>query len=123
MHCAEEADRRARRARELEFVGDHRCPEEAVGLQVPSLTAQQFPFTQATDAQAGLPVAPPPSLAAAEREPVEWILVASPELLAGARSREGTEASCPFCGRRGRIGRVVSLAEWKRWLRRGLEPP
>jgi hypothetical protein len=141
VHCAEEADRRVRRAREL--VGDHRCREEVVGLQQPSFTAQQFPLLETTDAQSGLP-APPPSLLAAEPEPVaerphatplpsartaaepeaiEWVLVAWPELLSVARRREGTEASCPFCGRRGRIGRVVSLDEWRRWLRHGLEPP
>ena len=51
---------------------------------------------------------------AQEAKPVEWVLVAWPELLAAARRRLGAEASCPFCGRRGRIARVVCIEEWRR---------
>jgi hypothetical protein len=50
---------------------------------------------------------------------VEWVLVAWPELFAAARERQGTEATCGFCGRRGHILRVVSLEHWRRHLRRG----
>jgi len=68
------------------------------------------------------PAAPAPSEVVQEREPepVEWVLAACPELLAAARLRVDTEASCPFCGRRGRIVGVVSLEEWRRRLRHGV---
>jgi hypothetical protein len=51
---------------------------------------------------------------------VEWILVVPLDLLPEAEKRLGTVASCPFCGRRGRIVRVVSLDQWRRRGRRGL---
>ncbi len=54
---------------------------------------------------------------AEEQAPVEWLLVAWPELLDAARQRQGTCAVCPFCGRRGRIERVVSVEEWRQVLR------
>ena len=53
------------------------------------------------------------------RGATKWVLVAGPELLVEAGSRLGTEATCPFCGRRGRIVRVVSLEQWRRRTRRG----
>ena len=50
---------------------------------------------------------------------VQWVLVASPGLLRAARGRLGSQASCPFCGRAGRIVRVVSLLQWCRRVRYG----
>lgn len=54
-----------------------------------------------------------------EGHTIEWVLVAWPELLEAAREREGRQATCSFCGRSGRIVRVVSLDEWRRRLRYG----
>lgn len=50
---------------------------------------------------------------------LEWVLVAWPELLAAAQGRQGSEATCPFCGRQGRVAQVVSVDEWRRNLRHG----
>jgi len=115
VHRLEEQERRDRRAQELEResdetrVGDHRCHEEGSELQVPLLAVTP-------SAAEVLDVA---FQRAARAAVVEWVLVAGPELLAQARRRLGAEASCPFCGRRGRIVRVLSLDEWRRRPRRG----
>jgi hypothetical protein len=106
-HRLEEAERRRRRARE--GVGDHRCAAKPNGLLLASFTAQAV-VTETSDA---ILVAP------ASASAVEWLLVAWPELFAAARERQGTEATCSFCGRRGVIIRVVSLDYWRRRLRRG----
>ena len=106
-HRLEEKDRRDRRARER--VGDHRCPEEIGELQVPALAATQ----------AAAEVRDVTPKRAARAAVVEWILVAWPEALEEAQRRLGTEATCPFCGRRGRIVRVVSIEQWRRRTRRG----
>jgi hypothetical protein len=49
------------------------------------------------------------------REPasVEWTVVAWPGLLAAARRLLGTEVTCPLCGRRGIVKRVLALDQWK----------
>ena len=91
-------------------MGDHRCPEEAGELQVPASAAVP-PAEEVRDAERAR---------AARAALVEWILVAWPELLDQARGRRGSEAICPFCGRQGRIVRVVSLDQWRRRTRRGL---
>ncbi len=123
-HRVEEAERRARRARER--MGDHRCAKETGGLQLPASTAHDV-TAEANDAA----LIPPDSLSVLDtvepirldREPparaVEWVLVAWPELSIAARRRQDTRATCPFCGRRGRIVRVVSLDHWRRRLRHG----
>jgi hypothetical protein len=90
-------------------VGDHRCPEEIGELQVPALAATQ----------AAAEVRDVTPKRAARAAVVEWILVAWPEALEEAQRRLGTEATCPFCGRRGRIVRVVSIEQWRRRTRRG----
>ena len=103
-------------------VGDQRCSAQVDGLQQTPLAA-----VCAVVEVCNGPVVRPPAVSAPSVPPssrsVEWVLVACPELLDAARLREGTVAVCRFCGRRGRIGRVVSLEQWRRWLRRGLEPP
>lgn len=127
VHRLEEKERRDRKAKARDGpVGDQRLPEETGELTVPALVTP-YVATEVRDARLEPAVTLLPAVvveaAPAEREPVEWILVAWPEVLATARRRLGTEASCPFCGRRGRIVRVVTLHEWQRWIRRGLEPP
>jgi len=113
-HRLEEADRRARRA--LARVGDQRCEDEEAGLQPPHSTAE--PAT--TETRNALPAFeslrtadPPPG----DTEPADWVLVVYPGIPEDARPRLGAEASCPFCGRRGRIVLVVSIHEWRRRLR------
>jgi hypothetical protein len=102
-------------------VGDQRCAWRLDDLQRVSWTAP-YAVAEAGDAPPVVPM--PPSLSAREeRGPGEWILVVPPELLGAARRREGALATCPFCGRCGRIRRVVSSDQWRRWIRRGLDPP
>ena len=137
-HRIEEADRRAR-----ERVGDHRLQDQTGRLEVRAAAAYQA-SAKASDAAPISPAAQPtptvleithsrtalgsleprglgaePPAGAPNPAPAEWILVAWPGSLRAARRRLGTEASCPFCGRRGRIARVVSLAQWRRRVRRG----
>lgn len=127
-HRIEEADRRTRRA--AERVGDHRCDLESGDLKLPPSTAPHA-ATEVSDASLVCPVSPP-TLGAFEQarppdEPrpsapmagLEWVLVAWPELLAAAQGRQGSEATCPFCGRQGRVAQVVSVDEWRRNLRHG----
>lgn len=116
-HRAEEADRRARRARDA--VGDHRCGDVAGGVEGSVLAAEQV-ATEASDARPDPAVVCETVEVQEELEPVQWVLVAWPEELSAARRRLGTEARCPFCGRRGRIVRVVSIDEWNHHLRRGV---
>jgi hypothetical protein len=101
-------------------VGDQRCIPQLDGLQRCALTAL-CAVAEEKDASS-LPVVRSSS-ARAEHELVEWILVVEPEEVPAARGRVGAVASCPFCGRRGRIRQVASTDEWRRWLRRGLDPP
>lgn len=147
-HRLEEAERRARRARER--VGDRRCPRESDGVDGPALAACPA-AKEATDAtpssstavaqteRASGPEEPRwavcpstvgegaggPALLGSSRssrvEWVEWILVAWPELLEAAQKRLGNWATCPFCGRRGRIVQVVSIDEWRRRTRYGFD--
>lgn len=93
----------------MERVGDHRCPGEADELRVQASAAKQA-------AKEACDVRPKRAVRASI---VEWILVVPLDLLPQAERRLGTEASCPFCGRRGRIVRVVSLEQWRRRVRRG----
>lgn len=124
VHRVEEADRRARRS--ADSVGDHRCHEKPRELRVRPSTAlhavsETFDVTLASPV-ASLPVIEVPEL---HGEPaldrLEWVLVAWPELLAAARVRLGTETSCPFCGRQGRVAEVISIERWRRRSRRGEE--
>lgn len=45
-------------------------------------------------------------------EPVEWVVVAWPEVLEEAKRLLGTEVGCPGCGRRGVVAAVVSRDDW-----------
>lgn len=117
VHRLEEADRRSRRADSGERVGDHRCRVITGALQVPASAA----FHAAMEvSDAASPLTLEPLRAVSSAAPLEWTLVAWPEVLAAARRRLGREAVCPFCGRRGRIVRVVTLHEWRRRLRQGV---
>ena len=128
-HRLEEAARRERLAKER--VGDHRLQVLADGLQVPALAAHQA-AAEVRDDTLMAPADPQtlgtpepfagsaePQVGVASPVPTEWTLVAWPKLLSAAGRRLGTEASCPFCGRRGRIVRVVSLDDWRRRVRYG----
>lgn len=127
-HRAEEAERRARRARDR--VGDHRLQEQAEGLGLTGSAAFQ-PASESSDValvspgsqDPGVldlsgPCAEPPTEGPTSM-PVEWVLVVWPGRVRAARRRVGTEATCPFCGRRGRVSCVVSLDRWRRCVRRG----
>lgn len=121
VHRAEEADRRARRS--AETVGDHRCHEKSGELRVRPSTAPHA-VAETIDAPLINPVVPviePSELrgVAPASERLEWILVAWPELLEAASRRRSTEASCPFCGRQGRIVEVISVDQWRHRSRRG----
>jgi len=117
-HRLEEADRRMRRSGA--FVGDHRCHMKSGELRVlPS--AAPYAGSELLNASA----VSPSSIEAPEwREGVlasglKWLLVAWPELLAAADRRQGDEASCPFCGRQGRVVEVISIEQWRSSPRRG----
>lgn len=124
IHRLEEQERRSRASKkqvqeEHEVrVGDHRCQEGASGLQMAASAAPA-----SSSAAEVLDVAPVVECAAAVRAScaavVEWVLVASLELVDPAQRRLGGEAVCPFCGQRGRIVRVVSIKEWREeWRQR-----
>jgi hypothetical protein len=123
-HRLEEIERRAR-----ERMGDHRCAGEKTGVQLQASTVQDVVVEAAnhgalvsSDCRPVLETGEPLGL---DRNPqaraVEWALVAWPELLVTARRRQGTKATCPFCGRQGRIVRVVSLDYWRQRLRHGFD--
>ena len=133
-HRLEEATRRERLAQKR--VGDLRIQVQADGLLMPSSAAHQAAAEASNDtlmapadpAILGAPepcathVEPPPDgPRPPPTEPAEWTLVACPGLLDAAQRRLGTEAQCPFCGRHGRIVRVVSLDHWRRRHRYGIE--
>lgn|GEM_PF-6295272 len=99
-------------------VGDQRCAGPLEDRQRASPTAS-YAVAEVRDAPPVAPLPPVQTLSPA----VEWTLVVPRELLGAARRREGTLATCSFCGRRGRIRRVVSTEQWQRWIRRGLDPP
>ena len=112
-HRLEEAERRARHA--VRSVGDHRCHEKTRELRVRPSTAPHA-VMEIIDASPVSPVPPPP---VETLEPqLAWVLVAWPEMLETASRRQGTEASCLFCGRQGRIVEVISVEQW-RHRRRG----
>lgn len=98
-------------------VGDHRCHEEDGSVLEPASVVTKAAGAEVVDVPAG-PL-PHPIRTACDAL-LEWVLVAEPKLLEQARRRLGDEASCPSCGLRGRIVRVVALEEWRRRTRRGL---
>lgn len=124
VHRVEERERRDRRAAEREQlehgaqeirVGDHRCHEGSTELQVPP-SAVSTSAVEVVDVAA---FAPLHSSRAACAALVEWVLVAGPGLLLEARRRLHSEATCPCCGQRGRVVRVVGVEQWRRRTRRG----
>ncbi len=126
VHRAEEAERRARRARER--VGDNSCAAKTGGVQEPASTTQDVTAEANDDVLIpldSLSVLDTAERIGLEREPpvraVEWVLVAWPELSVAAHRRQDTRSTCPFCGRQGRIVRVVSLDHWRQRLRHGFE--
>lgn len=68
--------------------------------------------TAALYARAGEETGDEPVHAPRTVEPLEWLLVAWPELLAAATWMLGSAVACPGCGRRGVVARVVSLDDW-----------
>lgn len=129
IHRLEEQERRDRQVAEERApapvepeavwtrVGDHRCHEEDGPVHEPASVVAKAAVAEVVDVPAG-PL-PHPTRTACDAL-LEWVLVAEPKLLEQARRRLGDEASCPSCGRRGRIVRVVALKEWRRRTRRGL---
>ena len=124
VHRVEERERRDRRAAEREQlehgaqeirVGDHRCHEGSTELQVPP-SAVSTSAVEVVDVAA---FAPLHSSRVACAALVEWVLVAGPGLLLEARRRLHSEATCPCCGQRGRVVRVVGVEQWRRRTRRG----
>jgi hypothetical protein len=105
QHHDEEHERRKRRRKERKAGGpggrDRRCVVPSGRLQVVSAAARSAAEEPRSDRMR-------------ESPPVEWILVAWPGLLALARRLLGTEMVCPFCGRVGRVVRLVALDEWRR---------
>ena len=96
-------------------LGDHRCREASEELTVcPS--AVSAPAAEVVNVIAR---PAPDCVRAAYAVLVEWVLVAEPGLLAQAQSRLYREATCPCCGRRGRVGRVIGLEQWRRRNRGG----
>lgn len=106
-------------------VGDQRCTQPFDDAKCSSVTAP-YAVTEVIDAtpfDTTTPLERPISQSGGECEGVDWILVVPSVSVRAALRRVGTMARCPFCGQRGRIGRVVSTDQWERWIRRGLEPP
>jgi len=131
LHALEQASLRERK-REAR-VGDHSChdvPEPVDGPGLVTNPSQETP-DELPSASSSLPAdAPQPTgESGCRRQPgvgadrVTWILAVDPEYLETAQQRLGTEMACPVCGRHGRVARVVPLRDWKRFIRRGLEPP
>lgn len=134
IHRLEEQERRDRQVAEQERdqepapapmgpeavrtrVGDHRCHEEDGPVLEPASVV-----AKAAAEVVDVPADPLPHPIRTTCDALlEWVLVAEPKLLEQARRRLGGEASCPSCGRRGRIVRVVALEEWRHRTRRGLE--
>ena len=123
VHRLEEQERRDQRAAQPKQervaadarVGDHRCRDESEEVTVfPS--AVSAPAAEVVNAIAR---PPPHSVRDAYAVLVEWVLVAEPGLLAQAQSQLDREATCPCCGRRGRVVRVIGLEQWRRSNRRG----
>ena len=96
QHRDEEAERRERR--HAERVGDRRCPDERVSVQV---VAAQVTVAEPADAPQRI-------------DEVEWLLVVWPGLLAIAERWLGVRVACPVCGHHGRVARVIAWESWRR---------
>lgn len=100
QHRDEEAERRGRRR--VERVGDRRLEPAHGELQiVPTAALCERAVEEERDEEP------------AEDKQVEWLLVVWPSLLAEAEEWLGTEVVCPGCARKGIVGRVVALDDWR----------
>lgn len=107
QHRDQEAERRERQ--QLERVGDRRFEQATDRVQVLAPTA---PYARAEKGPSDAPTSQPPPIQPRSVEPLEWLLVAWPELLAAATQLLGSLVACPRCGRRGVVVRVVPLDGW-----------
>jgi hypothetical protein len=98
-----------------ERVGDHRGPDIGVGIRE-SVRESTPVVTEARDEQESTVE----GHGCEVPEPVTWVLVAWPEVLEASRALVGTESGCRHCGRQGRIEEVLSTAEWRRRVGRGV---
>lgn len=100
QHRDEESERRERQ--QLEPVGDRRLEPGHGQLQAVATA----PYARADEEDRD-------GADADQAERVEWVLVAWPGVLTPAERLLGAQATCPWCGRRGVIVRVVSLDDWR----------
>lgn len=103
QHRDEEIERRERRR--LERVGDRRLESAQGELQIVATAA---PCERAVEEKRD--DGPDEDKQDEQRE---WLLVAWPSLLAEAESWLGTVVACPGCARKGIVGRVVVLDDWR----------
>lgn len=101
QHRDEEAERRERQ-RGRGRVGDRRLEAEGGQLQGPSTAAPMRSVAEESQDESSSP----------EAKPIEWVVVAWPEVLEEAKGLLGTEVGCPGCGRRGVVVAVVSRDDW-----------
>jgi hypothetical protein len=101
QHRDEESERRERQ--QLEPVGDRRLEPGHGQLQAVATAA---PYARADEEDRD-------GADADQGERVEWVLVAWPGACAEAERLLGAQATCPWCGRRGVVARVVSLDDWR----------
>ena len=98
QHHDEEHERRKRRRQERQGGRDRRSAGESKSVEEP------LAVEVAAEEPTGAPVA--------KQQKVEWTLVAWPGLLAAGKRLLGAEVACPFCGRSGRVRRVLALGDW-----------
>ena len=100
QHRDEESERRQRHR--LDRVGDRRLEPAHGELQIVATTA---PFKRALKERDAKPDKSDGQL--------EWLLVVWPSLLTEAEGWLGLELACPVCGRKGIVGRVAGLDDWR----------
>lgn len=101
QHCDEQ---QRWRERQRERVGDRRLEVDEGQIE---MLGNAAPYERAKEEPRDEPTQAHPTV-----EPLEWLLVAWPELLAAANKQLGLSVACPGCGRRGVVVRVVSLDDW-----------
>jgi hypothetical protein len=92
------------RERQRERVGDRRLEADEGRVE---MLGNAAPYERAEEEPGDEPIQAQPTV-----EPLEWVLVAWPELLAAANRQLGFSVACSGCGRRGVVVRVVPLADW-----------
>jgi hypothetical protein len=98
QHHDEEHQRRKRRRKERQGGRDRRPAGDSKSVEEPGV------LEVGREESTGAPVA--------KQHQVEWTLVAWPGLLAAGERLLGAEVVCPFCGRSGRVRRVLALRDW-----------